>query len=130
MAAVVDVTVSGPMFDGRAAAAYDAFEIAAAAAVGDMAYMEVRAELARNLRNPTGFYESRVIHDRASASGDGRVHDSDVIYGPWLEGTGSRNSPVTRFAGYRSFRSACQRADTRAVDVAQRVLDGYLARMR
>lgn len=126
----VDVTVSGPLFDGRAAAALDAFEIAAAAAVGDMAYMEVRAELSRNLRNPTPFYESRVMHDRASSTGYGRVHDSDVIYGPWLEGTGSRNSPVTRFKGYRSFRTATQRADTKAVDVAQHVLDGYLARMR
>jgi hypothetical protein len=33
----------------------------------------------------------------------GKIHDSDVVYGPWLEGTSSRNK-TTRFKGYQSFR--------------------------
>jgi hypothetical protein len=35
------------------------------------------------------------------------VTDGGVIYGPWLEGTGSRNK-TTRFKGYWSFRTAAQ----------------------
>jgi hypothetical protein len=30
------------------------------------------------------------------------------VYGPWLEGVGSRNFPVTRFRGYHAFRVAAQ----------------------
>lgn len=33
----------------------------------------------------------------------GRIDDSGVVYGPWLEGTSSRNQS-TRFKGYSSFR--------------------------
>ena len=33
----------------------------------------------------------------------GYIYDGDVIYGPWLEGTGRRNK-TTRFKGYGSFR--------------------------
>ena len=35
------------------------------------------------------------------------VTDGGVIYGAWLEGTGSRNE-TTRFKGYWSFRTATQ----------------------
>lgn len=126
---VADVTVSmtGPLFDGRAVAALEAFTVAASAAVGDEAYLDVRRTLGRVLRNPTGYYESKIMHTMA---GDhGFVHDSNVIYGPWLEGTGSRNQ-TTRFKGYRTFRQVTQRIDARSTDIAQRVLDGYLRRMQ
>lgn len=123
----VIVTMHGPLFDGRAATALEAFPIAAAAAVGDEAYLDVRRTLGRVLQNPTGFYESRIQHNQA---GDmSYVHDGNVIYGPWLEGTGSRNA-TTRFKGYHTFRQVTQRIDARSADIAQRVLDGYLRRMR
>ena len=122
----VTVTVSGPLFDGRALVAFEAFPLAATAAVGDAAYVDLRRTLGQVLRNPTGFYESRVQFNMAG--GDGFVHDSNVIYGSWLEGTGSRNA-TTRFKGYHSFRKVTQRIDARSVEIAQRVLDGYLVRM-
>ena len=34
---------------------------------------------------------------------NGRLHDNNVVYGPWLEGVGSRNG-TTRFRGYAMFR--------------------------
>lgn len=37
----------------------------------------------------------------------GRIDDGNVIYGPWLEGTSSRNQ-TTRFKGYSSFRRTAQ----------------------
>lgn len=124
---MADVVFRGPLFDGRAAAAMEAFPIAATAAIGDEAYLDVRRTLGRVLRNPTGYYESRIQHNMA---GDlGFVHDSNVIYGGWLEGTSSRNQ-TTRFKGYHTFRLVTQRIDARCVDIAQGVLDGYLQRMR
>lgn len=125
--ATVTATFSGPLFDGRASAAVDAFCIAATAEIGDQTYTELHRELGRNLRNPSGYYESRVQHNMAGNMS--YVHDGNVIYGAWLEGWGSRNA-TTRFKGYHSFRKVQQRMDTRSVDIAQRVLDGYLARMR
>lgn len=54
-------------------------------------------------KNPTGYYESRTV---AKVSGDPfMVWDSDVVYGPWLEGVSRRNA-TTRFKGYHSFRRA------------------------
>jgi hypothetical protein len=35
------------------------------------------------------------------------LHDSGVVYGPWLEGVGRRNK-VSRFKGYSSFRKSLQ----------------------
>jgi len=60
---------------------------------------------ARPGRATTGHYRrsvsSRVEHLAA------RISDGGVIYGPWLEGTGSRNK-TTRFKGYASFRRVGQ----------------------
>lgn len=46
------------------------------------------------------------------------VHD-DIAkpYGPWLEGVGSRNAPVTRFEGYHALRDAAEIADRNATAI-------------
>jgi hypothetical protein len=56
-------------------------------------------------KHPTGYYESRTVADVSSEPF--KVWDSNVVYGPWLEGTGRRNQ-TTRFKGYHSFRKATQ----------------------
>lgn len=38
---------------------------------------------------------------------EGIVTDGGIVYGPWLEGTGSRNR-TTRFKGYRMWRTTLQ----------------------
>lgn len=48
----------------------------------------------------------------------GRIDDAKVIYGPWLEGTGSRNQ-TTRFKGYASFRRTAQWMQEKAPRVAR-----------
>lgn len=72
------------------------------------AQSRVRQRLDVVLRNPTGFYRSRVTSEVTPTLG--RVHDSNVIYGPWLEGVGSRNAR-TRFKGYSTFRKIAQRIE-------------------
>tara|TARA_Y100000310_G_scaffold50965_1_gene47026 strand:- start:2512 stop:2961 length:450 start_codon:yes stop_codon:yes gene_type:complete len=48
----------------------------------------------------------RNIHGEVKPS-YGRIHDSGVEYGPWLEGTSSRNA-TTRFKGYHVWRKTKQ----------------------
>lgn len=87
---------------------------------------QVKGNLHVSLQHPSGFYESRV--DIYRMQGDPVVSDGGVIYGAWLEGVGSRNSPVTRFRGYASFRRARQATQAAAQRIAMRVLRPYLRR--
>ena len=83
--------------------------------------------LGRVLRHPTGFYESRIqIHNTA---GGWQVDDGGVVYGPWLEGVGSRNSPVTRFKGYAHFRRARQQMPRQVNRIAERIVRQRIGRL-
>jgi hypothetical protein len=88
--------------------------------IGDLAEDAVQQELDVVLVNPTGFYRSQIKAERRTGTGrthyDVVVHDSGVVYGPWLAGTGSRNAPVTRFKGYTHWRKAAQRIEKLAKD--------------
>lgn len=52
-----------------------------------------------------------------------QLDDSGVIYGPWIEGTSSRNE-TSRFKGYSTFRRAAQWLQEEQVPiVAQKAVD-------
>ncbi|MEU5596820.1 hypothetical protein [Streptomyces sp. NPDC020298] len=115
----------GPLFDGRTAAALHAYSDEISLRIAEEGEKLIRQRLHTVLQHPTGYYESRISVDRA---GQGyRVSDGNVIYGPWLEGTGSRNSPVTRFPGYATFRRTKPLVDKRAREIAVRLLARYKA---
>ena len=59
--------------------------------------------------------------DIARGGLQGVVHDSGIIYGPWLEGVSSRND-ATRFKGYRMFRNAVQDLNRIAPTILRRHL--------
>lgn len=120
------VEISGPLFDGRADAAAAAFADEAEVRIAEVGVNMVRTQLDRVLRNPTGYYESQVQTDRSV--GDMAINDNGVIYGPWLEGVGSRNR-TTRFKGYATFRIVTQELNGVAVRIAEDALPPYLARM-
>lgn len=84
------------------------------------AWQRVQANLRGGLQHPTGHYQGRVIIDRAA--GDLVVTDQGAVYGPWLEGTGSRNYPVTKFRGYASFRRAARETEVAARRIVERAL--------
>lgn len=92
--------------------------------VAQYARTQVDRRLNQVLRTQTPYYRTRIQVVRSG--GDWEVNDSGVIYGPWLEGTGSRNAPVTRFKGYRTFRYVTQLVRGRADAIARRVLAPYL----
>ncbi|MGW3428884.1 hypothetical protein ACWDHW_13150 [Streptomyces melanosporofaciens] len=123
----VNTNASGPLFDGRAQRAANEYSDQLRYRVATEAEDMVRARLAQVLKHPTGYYESRIRVERAGDSYE--VNDGGVVYGPWLEGTGSRNAPVTRFRGYATFRRVKALIDRRAGGIAQRLLQRYIRRM-
>ncbi|MCH7953871.1 MAG: hypothetical protein IIC25_08280 [Chloroflexi bacterium] len=70
----------------------------------------------------SGHYR-RSIHGVLQDSRHGLIHDSNVIYGSWLEGTSSRNQ-TTRFKGYSMFRRATQQLNREK----GRIVNGHIAR--
>lgn len=103
-----DVRATGPLFDNRGAKAIKATrqaEHAVTFKIAKASQRHIRSIGASNFKQPTGFFSARVEIDRVA---DGHVvHANRVIYGPWLEGTSSRNR-TTRFKGYQLFRRAAQ----------------------
>jgi hypothetical protein len=117
---------SGPMFDARARAAVDRFREDATHAVGQAALSEVQMLLDRSIRNPTPYYETQILLERTVDAEV--VHDRGIVYGPWLEGTGSRNR-TTRFKGYASFRRAAQAVQARVPRIVAPHLDRLVRRL-
>mgnify|MGYP007127201227 CR=1 FL=1 len=118
--------VSGPLFDGRAEKAVSMMCDDIEAEVADRGLHLVQSRLNIVLQNPTGRYESG-INVEGTGAGD-VVNDGDIIYGPWLEGTGSRNR-TTRFKGYSTFRQVRDVLDSQAEQVAETVVPRYVRLM-
>lgn len=110
MAGDIDVKLSGPLFDGRARRIMTDLEQDMQTAVAQDAISTVHQLLDRSIRNPTPYYETQIVMQRFIDRTE--VHDRGIVYGPWLEGTSSRNW-TTRFKGYASFRRAAQQVDER-----------------
>lgn len=115
----------GPMFSGRTAAALGTYADEVGYKVATFAEDQVQQRLAQVLQHPTGYYQSKITVERAGTGY--RVTDQGVVYGPWLEGTGSRNAPVTRFAGYSTFRRTKALVDRKASGIAYELLGRYKA---
>ena len=120
------VTVSGPLFDGRALRTAAVMTDEIVDSVAQDAFDEVGAALDAFLKNPTGYYESRIAVDRTR---DGNiVHDSGVIYGPWLAGVSSRNER-SRFKGYAHWQRARQRTQARVASTSAPIVSKRVREM-
>ena len=119
--------MTGPVFDGRAARAMGKLVDDATKEVADEGVQEVQDRLGSVLRNPTGFYSSRIKSKRLSKDRS-TVHDSNVVYGPWLEGTSSRNQS-TRFKGYATFRKVTQKLQRDVVKITRPVVKRQVRKM-
>lgn len=127
MSVGIEVTYSGPVYDGRAELAAAEADQEAQRVVAVLGASSVRSNLNAVLRVQTPYYRLRV---QAEADHPGwKITDQGVIYGHWLEGTGSRNR-TTRFKGYATFRRTTQQIQARARDVTQSVVARFLPRMR
>lgn len=122
----ITIRVSGPIFGGRAQQAAHELTQAIVDRVANAALERVQFNLDGSIKNPTPYYETQ-INIRGYMT-DRVVNDRGVIYGPWLEGTGSRNA-TTRFKGYASFRKARQDVVGRIQHLAAPIVAAFVHRM-
>lgn len=101
----ISVSYHGRLWSLPGSAMHDALADTAAELVAE-GENRVSAQLYSGHGLVTGHYR-RSVNGRMLGSLHGEVHDSRVVYGPWLEGTTSRNQS-TRFKGYAMFRQAYQ----------------------
>lgn len=121
------VFVSGPVFDGRADIALRQACEESARRIAILGASMVRTELSRVLKVETPYY--RLQNEARSEPQGWKIWDQDVIYGPWLEGTGSRNFPKTRFRGYSTYRRMTPLIQARATAITDGVMVQYVGRM-
>lgn len=85
--------------------------------------------LDERLRHQRPYYTTRITNKRV-AWNRYKIHDNGVIYGHWLEGTGSRNAPVTIFPGYWSMRDTKVDMKAKRRPIAEEILVQHQARGR
>ncbi|MEU2402813.1 hypothetical protein ABZ609_00505 [Streptomyces rubiginosohelvolus] len=124
----VEITFSGPLFDGRAERAMQAASDDAREDIAEFGEEHALALMGGYFRNPTGYYESQVQTTRVSADVS-LVHDDGVVYGPWLEGVGTRNRARPGFPGYRHWRTTKQLVEARGPEIAERAVRRHLPEM-
>lgn len=124
----IEITFRGPLFDGRAERAAQQACEDARDKVAEFAQQHALDLMHAAFRNPTGYYTSRVTTSLVG-SDTARVWDQGVVYGPWLEGVGSRNAPVTRFPGYWHWRRTKAAVAARGPQVAEAAVRRRLPEM-
>jgi len=122
----MEVTLSGSLADGRLEKAVDTAVVEAQRRIAVDGVVEVREQLARVLKHPTGYYQRHIAVKR-TGRGD-VVHDSGVVYGPWLDGSGGRNKS-TRFKGYAHWRRATQALQRKAATVTSQAIDVQIRKL-
>lgn len=128
MSGDVRIETHGPLFSGAAPGIVRRFTEEARHVVAVKGESMILLALGETLRHPTGYYES---HITITKDGDSEiVNDQGIIYGPWLEGVGSRNR-TTRFKGYRNWRRTKSRLQGIAPDIVAGLLnEKYLPELR
>lgn len=116
----------GPYFDGRDQRKIQDMCDEISRRVAVIGASMVRTNLHKVLRHETPYY--RLQNEARKDPLGWKVWDRGVIYGPWLEGTGSRNR-TTRFKGYATYRRTTQELNRRAQTIADYTAREYVAGM-
>lgn len=124
---MTEVALSGPVFDGGEWGAVMADGVPELENTVATDVLEMwRDTLDYNIQVNRGVYigATRVerVDNITTVSDGGPDAGRTGLYGPWLEGTGSRNAPVTRFKGYRSAETTAQRAQDSVDTLAEEPL--------
>lgn len=107
----------GPLFDFRARRTFNDFRDELEEESAEWVLDHVKGTFHVSFKQPTGYYESNVRVHNNSEVWDGGL--AGPVYGPWLEGVGSRNN-TTRFKGYHAFRKAAQALERRIENMGDR----------
>lgn len=119
--------VSGPWFDARGDMYIEDVASEIVSELIQQGQSEAQLLMAQTFQNPTPYYETQVQFYQVS-DWEGVVDDRGIIYGPWLEGVGSRNK-TTRFKGYWNWRNATRILQKYANDLSRMAADRLADRM-
>ena len=122
----MNVIRTGPVFDGQAAAMVNGAAASVKAALEKEADQLAVELFTQSIKVSKGVFLGS-IHVESITMSSSRVTTDIVTYGPWLEGTSSRNQ-TTRFKGYAGFRRAAQQLDSRAEAIAEALVAPVAAR--
>lgn len=133
----IDAKFDGALFDRRAKAIVeDAVEdtIRELVMIGERLAKERAIEVVYSVGGahpeqyrPTGRWLNS-LHGEMHGPHSGTVDDSNLVYGPWLEGVSSRNA-ATRFKGYATFRHVHGQLEQRADDVLDKHVKRAIQRL-
>ena len=121
--------VVGPIADGTARAAVEAWADDVAQEGGQFAYEELSGFVMNKTGRSHGGFRSEL---RLNVNGPiARIPGpmvTGVTWSPWLEGTSQRNSS-TGFKGYHLFRKTRRELDGKITEIGEQVLARYLPQM-
>lgn len=122
----LDVSTSsrGPMFDGRARIAANAYVDELERNLAEDGRTILLEQLDRVLKTQTPYYATRIEVVEGN-----KIWDNRVDYGPWLAGVGSRNYPATKFKGYDHWIVTRHILNERKRGIGERLLRRYTGRM-
>lgn len=111
----------GALFDFRGRRLFSRFSQDIEEEGAEWALGHVRTTFHTSFKHPTGTYESTVrVHEGPTGHEVWDGGEGGLVYGPWLEGVGSRNL-TTRFKGYHAFRKAATALEARIESMGDRI---------
>lgn len=114
--------VQGPIKSGKMARDAADYSQDVAFQIADYAEEAWLTNLHGSIRHQTPYYTTQITkHPIAPTAW--RIHDRDVLYGPWLES--GEYTPRTRFTGYFSQQRAVEETRGKRGGIARRVLRKY-----
>jgi hypothetical protein len=130
---MTEISYSGPLFDGSAAAMVEQMLEAVRTTVAGQALVEWESGMEEHIRHSGPVYQTYAqARDEGGTErvvNDGWGETNDLPYGPWLEGVGSRNSPVTIFPGYHSLRDAFETTTGQVEELAAPVVEEWVEKI-
>lgn len=112
----------GALFTTQAHRLFEEFEEDLEEEGAEWALRHIKRTFHTHFQQPTGYYEANVrIHNTTSGQEVWDGGYAGPVYGPWLEGVGSRNN-TTRFKGYHAFRNAAAALEVRIESLGDRLL--------
>lgn len=122
----VEMSDSGPVFNGTAAREMKRTANQWTESLAKTGAADIRTTQNNTFRTQTP--HARLQTEAAAEAPGWKIWDKDLVYGPWLEGTGSRNR-TSRFKGYGIWRAAAARIQQRAVNIGQPIIAKFVGRM-
>lgn len=116
--------VQGPISSGKMQRDAAAYSHDVASAIADSAKDTWLNNLHKSIRHQTPHYTTK-IDKRMLTPTRYQIHDSDVLYGPWLES--GEYTPRTRFTGYHAQERAEAEVKVKRGNIARRILRRYRA---